>query len=52
MKRYRMAVVGLHFGKWLIDNEIIKGYAAPYLSLPQFATRMKYWLMHVRGSIM
>ena len=22
------------------------------LSLPQFATRMKYWLMHVRGSIM
>ena len=33
MKRYRMAVVGLHFGKWLIDNEIIKGYAAPYLEL-------------------
>ena len=33
MKRYRMAVVGLHFGKWLIDNEIIKGYAAPYFEL-------------------
>lgn len=28
-----MAVVGLHFGKWLIDNEIIKGYAAPYFEL-------------------
>lgn len=25
--------MGLHFGKWLIDNEIIKGYAAPYFEL-------------------
>ena len=52
MKRYRMAVVGLHFGKWLIDNEIIKGYAAPYFELAAVCDRMKYWLMHVRGSIM
>ncbi|MFV0412162.1 MAG: Gfo/Idh/MocA family protein [Oscillospiraceae bacterium] len=33
MKKFKLAVVGLHFGKWLVENEILKGSGEPYFEL-------------------
>ncbi len=33
MKKKKMALVGLNFGKWLANNELINGAASPYFDL-------------------
>lgn len=33
MKKFKLAVVGLHFGKWLVENEVLKGNGEPYFEL-------------------